>query len=189
MSALNQVLFSWIHHAVGKSAVLDFFGIVFAVYAPYVIVAVFLVLVCCGKGVGDRRRRFYLFAEAALAVILARGIITTVIRFWYYHARPFEFYGFAPLVSAAGSSFPSGHAAWFFALAMAAWYANRRWGTWFFIFAAVVSIARIYAGVHWPLDVLGGAAVGVGSAVLVHWLLRSPREHHTTAQPSASSRA
>jgi membrane-associated phospholipid phosphatase len=39
-----------------------------------------------------------------------------------------------------------------------------------------MGVARIYAGVHWPLDIVGGAVVGILSAWFIHWLLRDARE-------------
>jgi membrane-associated phospholipid phosphatase len=38
-----------------------------------------------------------------------------------------------------------------------------------------MGIARIYAGVHWPFDILGGIAVGIISGYFIHWLLRGTR--------------
>lgn len=122
------------------------------------------------------RRKVYLFCEGALAVILARGIITSAIHFFYEHPRPFAVLGFTPLIPESGSSFPSGHMAFFFALALVVWYANKKWGAWFLILSFLMGIARIYAGVHWPLDILGGIAVGVASAVFIHWLLGDTRK-------------
>lgn len=107
-----------------------------------------------------------------MAIILARGIITEAIRFFYHSPRPFEALSFSALISESGSSFPSGHAAFFFALAMTVFYYGRRLGWWFFSFALVVGFARIFAGVHWPLDILGGAGVGILSGFLVHKLLK-----------------
>jgi undecaprenyl-diphosphatase len=170
---MNQSIFVFIHNFAGRSAFLDGLAIFFAEWMPYLLVIAFLVLVYYQFGT---RRKFYLFAEGALAIILARGIITTVIHFFYYHPRPFEAYGFAPLISESGSSFPSAHAAWFFALALVVWYSNRTWGWWFFALATLMGIARIYAGVHWPLDILGGAVIGIASAWFVHWLLKRPQE-------------
>lgn len=67
-------------------------------------------------------------------------------------------------------SFPSGHAALSFALATSgSLSAGRAWVTvpavaW----ATAVSLARVWHGVHYPLDVATGAALGAGTAVLVH---------------------
>jgi undecaprenyl-diphosphatase len=97
-------------------------------------------------------------------------------------------YGISPLINESGSSFPSAHAAWFFALAMTVWYANRKWGWWYFALATVMGIARIYAGVHWPFDIIGGAVIGIASGIFVHWLLRTDREQIEAGnvQPAAA---
>lgn len=172
MSSFNQSLFLIIHGWSGRSGLLDALGIFLAEYLPYLLVLGFLIIAYYQKG---WRRKIYLFCEGALAIILARGIVTEVIRLFYHMPRPFSFYNFTPLISEAGWSFPSGHAAWFFALAMVVWYANRKWGIWYFVFAIIMGIARIYVGVHWPLDILGGAIVGIACAMFVHWLLKQPR--------------
>lgn len=166
---MNQAAFVWIHKFSGRWPTLDIFAIFLAQWLPYLLVIAFLVLVFYQDGA---RRKLFLFIEGVLAVILSRGIITTAIQFFYYHPRPFVFYGIAPLINESGSSFPSAHAALFFALAMIVWYVNRKWGWWFFILATLMGIARIYAGVHWPLDVIGGAAIGLASGVFVHWFLK-----------------
>lgn len=173
MSAFNQFLFQVIYSLSHRNIFLDDIGIFSAKYLPYVLVIGFLLLAWYEEGL---KKKLYLFFEGALAVILARGLITEAIKFFYYHPRPFDVLGFTPLINESGSSFPSGHAAWFFALAMIVWYANRKWGIWYFILAAFMGIARIYVGVHWPLDILGGAVVGVVSAMVIHWLLRRSRE-------------
>jgi undecaprenyl-diphosphatase len=67
-----------------------------------------------------------------------------------------------PLVHVPHSgSFPSGHAATAFACAtVLAWW-DRRLAVPAFVMAALIAWSRVYVGVHWPLDVLGGAALGV----------------------------
>jgi undecaprenyl-diphosphatase len=182
MSTFNIVVFTWIHRLVGRNIFLDGTGIFLAEWLPYFLVIGFFIFIFSKK---DVRERFALFAEATLAIILSRGIITTAIHFFYYHPRPFDFYGFAPLISESGSSFPSGHAAWFFALAMMLWYADRKWGWWYFGAAIVMGIARIYVGVHWPLDIIGGAVIGIGSAIAVHFLLYPGTQRKTAKSTSA----
>ncbi|MBI4094332.1 MAG: phosphatase PAP2 family protein, partial [Candidatus Liptonbacteria bacterium] len=55
--------------------------------------------------------------------------------------------------------------------AAAMWWQNRAWGWWFFALALVNGAARVAAGVHWPLDIAGGAFVGIGGALLAHGLV------------------
>ncbi len=174
MSALNQAAFQWIHGFAGRNIVVDDLGTFFAAYLPYLLGFGFLALVALQPGA---RRKLYVFIEGALAVIISRGVATVIIYHFYFHPRPFLFYGFAPLISAAGPSFPSGHAAFFFALALAAWYADRTWGNWYLVLASLNGIARIYAGVHWPLDIIAGAALGLASAWAVHRILRRSRRN------------
>jgi undecaprenyl-diphosphatase len=68
--------------------------------------------------------------------------------------------------------FVSSHAANTFALAtFVTLFFGKRWiGVSVFIWAAIVSYSRIYLGVHYPFDVLGGAFVGVFSGLLVFWV-------------------
>jgi undecaprenyl-diphosphatase len=172
MSYWNLAVFNFIHGWSGHSVVADVVAIFFAEYVPYLLVIGFLVLVFREF---TTRRKFYLFAEGALAVILARGILAEGIYFFYHVPRPFTALGFSPLIGESGWSFPSGHMAWFFALAVTVWFADRKWGAWFIVLAALMGIARIYAGVHWPLDVVAGAATGIVSGCFVHWLLKNVR--------------
>jgi undecaprenyl-diphosphatase len=63
--------------------------------------------------------------------------------------------------------FASSHAANSFGLAMALWLLlGRKYAAvkWFFVWAAVVSYSRIYVGVHYPIDVVVGAMVGMVAA-------------------------
>jgi undecaprenyl-diphosphatase len=186
MAVWNLAVFNLIHGWSGRSVFADIAAIFFAEYLPYLLVIGFLVLVFYQSGA---RRKFYLFAEGALAVILARGIVTSIIGFFYVTVRPFVLLGFSPLISESGSSFPSGHMAWFFALALVIWFADRKWGFWYFILSALMGVARIYAGVHWPIDILGGAAIGLLSAWFIHFLFRNVRAELFPAKQPESAQA
>jgi undecaprenyl-diphosphatase len=65
------------------------------------------------------------------------------------------------------SSFPSDHATLFFCLAVSLWMVSRRLGVIAVCHAVIfVTLPRIYAGVHYPTDILAGAALGSGFALL-----------------------
>ncbi len=64
-------------------------------------------------------------------------------------------------------SFPSGHAASSFAAATVIAVLEPRLRVPAFVLAAGIAFSRVYNGVHWPSDVLVGAAVGVVTALLL----------------------
>jgi undecaprenyl-diphosphatase len=71
------------------------------------------------------------------------------------------------------SSFPSYPAALTFAFAFGIWLENRTVGAVLFILAVLMSLARIYVGVHYPSDIVAGAAVGILVTYLVFSLLKT----------------
>ena len=73
------------------------------------------------------------------------------------------------LSSAIGSSFPSGHTSQAFAVAtMLAYRAKPAVYVPALVWATVIGYGRIYLGLHYPTDVLGGIALGVIASSLVH---------------------
>ena len=61
-------------------------------------------------------------------------------------------------------SFPSTHAAIFFALALTIYFLHKKTGYVFMFFALIIGLARITAGVHFPIDIFGGFILGIGIA-------------------------
>lgn len=103
---------------------------------------------------------FSLLADLLLCNMLLKPL--------FDRTRPYYVLGYEPLIAPVGDpSFPSGHTAVSFAAATAIYAINKKWGIAAYIFAAVMGFSRLYLGVHFPLDVLGGAVVGVVAAKLV----------------------
>jgi undecaprenyl-diphosphatase len=70
------------------------------------------------------------------------------------------------------SSFPSDHAAMWFALAFGLWRLSRPAGIVAMVYASVwICLVRLYLGIHYPSDLVAGAIIGVSST---WWTLRSP---------------
>ncbi len=161
---MDSKIFGAIHFLAGKWSATDWLIVFFAKFLPLLLVIAAIIFIFSRK---NQKTGVAIFCVTAASLILSRGLFTEIIRFFYHRSRPFEALGFEPLISESNNSFPSGHAAFFFALAAAMFYFNRKLGLWFFLFAFLNGLARIMAGVHWPTDILGGAAVGILSLFLI----------------------
>jgi len=82
-----------------------------------------------------------------------------------------------------GSSFPSGHTFAAFCTAMILACRHRWTAPWAFGLAALVGISRVSVGVHWPMDVIAGAVLGMaaGGMTMLVW----ERRRAAAARPSS----
>lgn len=156
---MDQYLFQLINGLAGKSAYLDKLGVFCGEYLGYVLMAIVLVIFW---------KKWREVISTFLAGILARFGIVELIRLFWEKPRPFIENSVNLLVNHEDTgSFPSGHAAFYFALAAVVYSYNKKIGIWFFVAAFLISLSRIFIGVHWPSDVLAGAIVGIFSGWLV----------------------
>lgn len=165
----DLAVFNFLHDFAGQSQLMNWLIIFFGKYLAYI-----LILVAIGLLWWERswRHRVYKFALLALAVIVSRGLIAEAIQFLFFRARPFVELNLTPVFNHGNvASLPSGHASIFFALAFAIFLFDKKWGSIFLVGAFLMGVARVAAGVHWPLDIIAGALIGILSALLVNWSL------------------
>jgi undecaprenyl-diphosphatase len=78
------------------------------------------------------------------------------------------------IVGVLGDSFPSGHAATSFAgAALLSRFLPGRWPV-LFLLAVGIAFSRVYVGVHYPADVVGGAILGTLVAIALRQLAAVP---------------
>jgi undecaprenyl-diphosphatase len=104
--------------------------------------------------------------QAALAIGLAALLADSAAKPVIARHRPFVSYTDVELMAKPqrSGSFPSTHAAGAFAGAFALGRVFPELHAAFWIMAALVAFARVYLGVHYPLDVIGGAVIGLAAA-------------------------
>ncbi len=166
---MDLALFNAIHSFVGITGITDWLGVLIAQYLPYAMGVAAVVFIAKRPTL---REKLWTFFYMALTVILSRGTITEIIRFIWNRPRPFLVLGFTPLISESSASFPSGHMTFFFAIAFVLFMFDKKWGTWFFVLSSIVGVARVFAGVHWPSDIVGGVIVAYISFLIVKFALK-----------------
>ena len=104
-------------------------------------------------------------------ITLSDQLSSSVLKYLIERARPCHELSNVHLLVGCGSgySFPSSHAVDNFAGALVLSYFIPRWTWAFFTFAGVIAFSRVYVGVHYPSDVLGGAVIGmaIGCGVII----------------------
>lgn len=122
----------------------------------------------------DRVTRQHLL-DAVLTAGIGLAIAQSITRLWY-HPRPFELgLGHQFMAHAAEASFPSDHATLLFGLAIPLLTAKEMQGSgsMFALLALGAAWARVYLGVHFPLDMVGGLGVALLATMIVR-LLHAP---------------
>lgn len=112
---------------------------------------------------------------AAVATVVAAWSISRLLKEWVVRGRPADYLGDVDgrwTTLPHGLGYPSGHAAVAFAVAtLLAGSLARPWARAAYAIAAVVAVARLVFGAHLPLDVVGGAAVGIAVGQLGRFLV------------------
>lgn len=163
----NVSLFFLIFSLNNESQLADLLMIFGAEYLIYLMLILSFILAVMGK-IPERK--------ALLLFLISFPVLVLVIKFihlFLYEPRPYFTNDILPLITHKDdASFPSRHASIISAITFAYWYYKSRWTPLFLLFLIWVGIARIYVGVHYPLDILGGFVVGAVSLTAAKFILK-----------------
>ena len=116
------------------------------------------------------RKVLLILSLLGLSIFASDTISSKLIKFQVQRPRPCHILNMDPVViervqCGSGYSFPSSHAANHFCLAafITSIFGDymRRWKFVWWIWASLIAIAQVYVGIHYPLDILGGAVLGI----------------------------
>ena len=171
MIPVNVQWFTAINSLAGKNAVLDAIMIFSAKYLIYIIPIILLYL-WFRKSENDGNKKFSIFLFFSVLIAI---IISMIISALYYHPRPFVLGLGTQLIShAPDSSFPSDHTTAMFAFSLPFLYFKRyKSGTVLVILSSLVGFARVFCGVHFPFDIIGGFFLGLIVSYIL-FLFRKP---------------
>ena len=145
-------------------------------YLAYILLGVFILIPLVADLISRlapyRKQKWEVFWVGFISAAIARFGIAELVRLMYDRERPFQVIKnvHQVIVHESGSSFPSGHATFFFALAAAVSVYHPKTGIFFFVGAILMGIARVSAGIHWPSDILAGAMIGTVCGLVGPWI-------------------
>ncbi|MFZ2205152.1 MAG: phosphatase PAP2 family protein, partial [Minisyncoccia bacterium] len=174
---MNNQIFSFFFNLAHKSPNFDWLVVFFADVFPYIVIMLTgLFLVINYKILPSKNpfkefiNKWKIFGLVFFSVFLSL-IADQILKVLIHTPRPFlSLPKVHSLFIETGFAFPSGHATIFSALAFSIFFLNKKVGYFFMFFALLIGLARIIAGVHFPVDILGGFILGGGVAYLVKYI-------------------
>lgn len=176
---MELYLFHFLNQWAGQWIYLDTLAVFLAKYLGYFLVCFLLVWSSWDFLLRKEKwqKTIKIISLSLGAALFSRLIVVEIIRWLYYRPRPFIVLQVHQLLEhSASSSFPSGHAAFFFALSTVIFLYNKKAGLLFFAASFLIGLARVFAGIHYPLDILAGALIGVFFGWLIYLLWCRGRE-------------
>ena len=167
MVSTDVRVFHWLNGLVGHSTLFDDVIRLLAsdFFLPIMITMAAFALWFMGKTSQARALNQRAFLYAAIGAGFA-NLLVRIANDNFYRARPFiampdtQVLFYRP----HDPSFPSNAAAFAFAITAGVFLVNRRWGMLIGAGAVMFTVARIIAGMHYPLDVVSGGIIGILTA-------------------------
>ncbi len=171
---MNNQIFYFFYSLANQNQILDVIIVFFAKTFPYLVVILAGLFLLFHHEVFRAESPVKVFLEKKKEIFLvfisafSAYFISEILKFLFHTPRPFILLEeVSSLFSQSGYAFPSGHASFFSALAFSIFFLHKKVGYVFMLFALLIGIARVTAGVHFPIDILGGLILGAITAYFV----------------------
>lgn len=170
MQEINIKLLFFLNDFIGISELLDGVFLVFVVGAWQIVAILFLIVFLY---IDKRSTNWILDASFVVFSSMFAWFLAKIIKLAIKYPRPFLVYeDIEPLIIHGDyDSFPSGHATFFMAFAVAVYFFHKKLGLSFVFLAILIGVARVIAGVHYPVDIVVGFMLGAMVAYFMHFLL------------------
>lgn len=171
---MNNLIFYFFYSLANQNQIMDWIVVFFADTFPYIVVILAGLFLLFHHEIfrAESPVRVFLEKKKEIFVVFFSSFLayffSVLLKILFHTPRPFVLLPeVSSLFGQSGYAFPSGHASFFGALAFSIFFLHKKAGYIFMLFALLVGIARIAAGVHFPVDILGGLILGAITAYLV----------------------
>jgi undecaprenyl-diphosphatase len=116
------------------------------------------------------KKQKYLAGQLLIAGLWA-WLISHLLKYWFYTPRPYLVHQIQALVNnpPTSGSFPSAHTATAFALAIIVFLSHKKLGLGTLLIAVLIGWLRIAGKVHYPIDIIGGAILGITIGLIIKY--------------------
>ncbi len=147
---------------------LDTLSIIAANYLWYLIIGIAVVYFSIQPR--PEQKRMVIFAALVLPLVYILSILGGAL---YYDPRPFVVEHFGPLISHKPSNgFPSDHVLWSATTAAIIFPSSKYLSLLLWVLTILVGAARVHAGVHHPIDIVGSMLMAIVAASIVYLVIR-----------------
>ncbi|MEG1131289.1 MAG: undecaprenyl-diphosphatase [Romboutsia sp.] len=167
MTNLSISLLESMHSVGGSFPFINKLMVFFANYMIFILAGVMIYLWFFAKN----KKRTRIMLLCCLLSFLLSELIGKVVGIFYYHNQPFvSLHSINHLINhQIDNSFPSDHTLLMFSICSMIYLFNRnKIGVFAIIIATLVSVSRMWVGVHWPIDVLVVALIGCFVSYIIY---------------------